>query len=86
MRLNQKVSIEHTIFGPLWPKQIVEGEIPNSIIIGWRIRCTRPNNDDYGGSWKRISKVLGTNHFKFTVISCFMRDLNWEFDIYYISD
>ena len=84
MNLHQKKHIEHRIFGPLYPSHVFEGEMPNSNIIGWRIKCTRPFDDDYGGSWKRVNKIIGTNHFNFSVTSCFMRDLDWEIDIYYI--
>ena len=82
-RLHQRIDIVRPIFSTFTQTHIFEGEIENAIIIGWRIRCTRSLIDDYGGNWRRENQVLGTNHFKFIMTSCFMRDLNWEIDIYY---
>ena len=82
-RLHQKRDIVRPIFSTFTQTHIFEGEIENAIIIGWRIRCTRSLIDDHGGHWRRENQVLGTNHFKFIMTSCFMRDLNWEIDIYY---
>ncbi len=84
MKLHQKIYIEHKIFGPAYLKYTFEGDLTNSKIIGWRINCNRPFNDNYGGDWKRINRVIDTDHFQFHVTSCFMRDLYWEIDIYYI--
>ena len=84
MILHQRKFIKHKIFGPIYPTHEFEGDIPNAIIIGWKIVCTRTINDDYGGNWERCGEVIGTNHFKFIVTARFMRDLNWEIYIYYI--
>ena len=84
MHLSQKIHITHFFFGPAYPKHTFEGELSNSTIIGWRIACTRPFEDNNGGEWKRINRTIGTSHYKFLVTSCFMRDLDWEIDIYYI--
>ena len=84
MILNQKKFIQHKFFGPLYPSHTFEGEVINAIIIGWKLKCIRLIDDDYGGNWERINQVLGTNHFKFRITASFMRDLNWEINIYYI--
>ena len=83
-KLHQKVDIVRPFFSTFRQIHTFEGEIANAIIIGWKIRCTRSLRDEYGGYWRRVNQVLGTNHFKFIMTSCFMRDLNWEIDIYYL--
>lgn len=82
-QLHQRRLILNKII-PFREIHVFEGDIPNVTIIGWEINCTRSAMDDLGGSWKRCCKVLGTNHFKFLVTSCFMRNLEWEIKIYYI--
>ena len=84
MELHLRKHIEHRFFGPAYPTHTFEGELPNSTIIGWKIRCIRPYDDNLGGNWKRINKVIGTKNFQFKCTSCFMRDLYWEIFIYYI--
>ena len=86
MRLHQRKKIIHRFFGPYRLRHEFEGDIPNAIIVGWKITCTRELNDDYGGFWQRCGQVIGTNQFKFLVTSCFMRDLDWEINIYYICN
>ena len=86
MKLHQRKFIQHKFFGPIHPTHEFEGDIPNAIIIGWKIACKRTINDDNGGNWERCGEVIGTNHFKFIVTACFMRDLNWEIYIYYICN
>ena len=85
IQLHQRKQILNKVF-PLYIKYEFEGDIPNATIIGWRINCSRTAMDDCGGSWKRGCKVIGTDHFKFIVESCFMRNLDWEITIYYVID
>ena len=86
LQLHQRKKVKHFFFGPFRVKHEFEGDIPKAIIIGWKITCRRNCDDNYCGSWRRLGQVLGTNHFQFLVTSCFMRDLDWELNIYYICN
>ena len=61
----------------------INGSFSGKVILGWKL-INRHNNEN-GGSWKRIGKILGTSNYDFSFTSCYWRSLHWTLELYGIE-